>query len=196
MRIPYASICGGLGVLAGAVATFAVAGTAHIKTAPTCGCAVSAAGHARHPVRVHVRGRAVARTWRHTARWSEHDGQMMGHGMMGHHMWRGEQQSAEEHGWSSERGWSEDEGRWAYGHGAHWDLAWAERPWATDAFGYLTWPGKTHFVNGHAVKGEAPPPPPPPEGAGPPPPEGWQGPPPPPPGAAGEAEGSYEVYRF
>lgn len=202
MRIPYASICGVLGVLAGAVATFAVAATVHPKPAtPTCGCQLSAAKPARHAV--HVRRRGYAQAWRHVARWSEHGG-MMGPGMMdgrmmGHHMWREEQQSAESHGWSSEHGWSEDEGRWAHGRGAHWDLAWAERPWATDAFGYLTWPGKTHFVNGHAVKGEPPPPPPPPpEGAGPPPPppEGWQGPPPPSPGAAGEDEGGYEVYRF
>jgi hypothetical protein len=117
---------------------------------------------------------------------------MMGHGMMGHHMWRGGQQSVEEHGWSSERGWSEDEGRW--GHGGRWDLAWAERPWATDRFGYLTWPGKTHFVDGHAVRDDMPPPPPPPpEGAGPPPPppEGWQGPPP-----GAEDEPSYEIRRF
>jgi hypothetical protein len=196
MRIPYVSICGGLGLLAGAVATFAVAATVNPKPAPTaCSCALGAAKPARHAV--HVRKHVKVR--RHSARWSGRgrmmDGRMMDGRMMGHHMWRDEQVSSESHGWSSEHGWSEDEGHWGYGHGGRFDLAWAERPWATDVYGYLTWPGKTHFVNGHAIQGEPPPPPPPPrDGAGPS--EGWQGPPPPPPGAAGDDEGSYEIYRF
>lgn len=186
MRIPYAPICG---VLAGAVATFAVAGAAHIKptsAAPTCACALSAA-HTRHHVRLHVYGRAHAHGWRHTANWSGHDGGMMDHVMVDHHMWRDEQQLSEGHGWS------EDDGRLGYGHGGPWDLAWAERPWATDRYGYLTWPGKTHFVNGHAEVDDMPPPP---EGAGPPPTpmEGWPGPPPP--GADGDGGQSFEIYRF
>lgn len=199
MRIPYASICGVLGILAGAVATFAVAATAPPKPAPqACGCHRSAAKPVRHAVRARHRGPATVR--RHAARWSGHGGHMMSGGMMdgrmmGHHMWRDEQVSSEEHGWSRESGWREDEGHWGYGHGGRFDLAWAERPWATDAYGYLTWPGKTHFVNGHAIQGEPPPPPPPPlDGAGPP--EGWQGPPPPPPGAEGDDERSFDIYRF
>jgi hypothetical protein len=181
MRIPYASIFGVLGVLAGSAATFAVAATVSPKPqAPTCGCQPSAARPARHAA--HVRRSGHARVWRHVARWTGR-GDMIDGRMMGRHMWREAQESTESHGWSED-----------WGHGGHWDLAWAERPWATDAFGYLTWPGKTHFVNGHAMTGEPPPPPPPPEGSGPP--EGWQGPPPPP-GAAGDDEGrSFDIYRF
>jgi hypothetical protein len=134
-----------------------------------------------------------AKAWRHAARWSSH-GAMMDGRMMGRHMWRDEREATESHSWSSEHGWSEDEGRW--GHGERWDMAWGERPWATDAFGYLTWPGKTHFVNGHAIQGEPPPPPPPPPEGAVPSPEGWQGPPPSPPGAVGEDGPSFDIYRF
>jgi hypothetical protein len=201
MRIPYAPLCGVLGVLAGAVATFAVAGTLHTKpaTKPACACQMRVVGPARHHIRIHARRHGHAGAVRRSAHWSGHRGRMMGEDMMdrrmmGHHMWRGEQQSVEAHGWSSEHGWSEGEGHW--GHGGHWDLAWAERPWATDRFGYLTWPGKTHFVNGQAVDEDMGPPPPPPHDGGPPPPppEGWHGPPPPPPGA--EDDGSFEIRRF
>ena len=76
-------------------------------------------------------------------------------------------------------------------------MAWQDRrPWATDRFGYLTWPGKTHFIGGQPVEGGALPPPPPGAMPPPPPPPGAdeQGPPPPPQGA--DSDQSYEIRRF
>lgn len=121
------------------------------------------------------------------------------------------QTQTERFGYVQDRSWS-DERAWAERRGAMM-MAWRDRrPWATDRFGYLTWPGKTHFVGGQPVDGGAIPPPPPPPGAmppmppppgadmqGPPPGADWQGPPPPPPGADDQgdaADQSYEVRRF
>jgi hypothetical protein len=90
-----------------------------------------------------------------------------------------------------ERDWS-DSHSWRSAREVSW--GWSERPWATDQFGFLTWPGKSHFVDGHMMRGAVPPPPPPPpedEMQGPPPGDDWEGPPPPP-----GAEESYQTYRF
>ena len=103
--------------------------------------------------------------------------------------WRGGHSWREDHGWGDQHGWTQEDGRWAGGREHHWGAEWGQRPWATDVFGYLTWPGKTHFAGGRPVEGGALPPPPPP------PPEGWQGPPPAPPGDD-EAGATYEIYRF
>jgi hypothetical protein len=76
-----------------------------------------------------------------------------------------------------ERSWSHVEGDTMAYEGAYE----GERPWATDRYGYLTWPGKTHF--GHAPMAREP-------EAGPPlPPE--EGPP-----LGPQSENSYEIYRF
>lgn len=111
---------------------------------------------------------------------------------------------AERFGMVERRGWSQER----YGN---LFSAWQDRrPWATDQFGYLTWPGKTHFVGGQPVDGAAMPPPPPgamPPGPppgymqGPPPGADMQGPPPaancqippPPPGADDQG---YEIRRY
>lgn len=104
----------------------------------------------------------------------------------------------ERHGWSDAHSWSDERSQMMV-------MAWQDRrPWDTDRFGYLTWPGKTHFVDGHPVDGAAlPPPPPPPPGAmGPDPMQDGAGPPPPPPPGADEQgpgpdEGpGYEVHRY
>jgi hypothetical protein len=174
MRIPYSTLAGCLGALAGLVATAAIAGSAHPKPAKTtCHCAVSAVGAAHHH---HAR----AHVWRHVA--------VRRHGgFMGHHMWGGQRGWSEESGWGGSRGWHEEHGwREAEGGAAG---AWMMRPWATDPFGFLTWPGKSHFAGGHYVQDG---PPPPPEMGPPPPPPGDAGPPPPP----GPQSNSYEIYRF
>ncbi|MDR3510280.1 MAG: hypothetical protein P4L73_01480 [Caulobacteraceae bacterium] len=184
-------------LIAGLAALFAGAAAAHPPAGPSCQPhrAPRPAAHVRHcacrPQRtaVHaVRHARRARTWTEARASSQH------------------------YGYVEEHGWSGGERRWAYGRQ---DGAWAEamqdRHWTTDRFGYLDWPGKTHFVDGHPVDGGAlppPPPGPPPETMGPgamgpgsagpgsapppPPPEDWQGPPPP--GADDDA--GYEIRRY
>lgn len=168
------------GVLAGAAGTAAVAdGMPPHHGHAVCGCHRRATPTRRH----HVVGRSWSRVSERTERYAY--GPPPG--------WR-------------EHAWPED-GGWRFSHGWRSDgyaMGWARRPWATDAFGFLTWPGKSHFVDGrYAPEGAMPPPPPPPPGGpemappppgevGPPPPGEWQGPPPPP----GEDQGSYQIYRF
>ncbi len=176
-----------LGVLASLVASLAVAAPVHPKAAPaatSCGCRhARAAGPARYHVHRHARRHAHVRVSGRAGGWSEH------HADMGGPMWRDEHRWREEGDWGAGPGWSEDEARWAFGHAGHWgyrgywDHARAERPWATDRSGFLTWPGKTRFIGGRPVDDEGPPLPPPPEG--------WQGPPPPP-----DADEGYEIRRF
>ena len=162
---------GGLGLAATATLASAHAKPAH---APARGCPVRhvSAHGGRHVRHLHV-------AWRHGG-WSAHHGMAMRHGWQGGHSWH------EEHGWSDQHGWSEGDGRWAEAREHHWGGGeWGRRPWATDAFGYLTWPGKTHFASGQPVEGATPPPPPPP-------PEDMQGPPP----QADENSETYIVRRF
>ena len=158
MRIRPSLILGALGVIAGLVATAAIAGGSHSRVHATpCGCRAVVHHHRVHARWTHVR-HAVVRQTAFVAR-SEHD-------------W------SEAHSWRS-------------GREEAWGLS--ERPWATDQFGFLTWPGKSHFVGGHWMPGAIPPPPPPPEDdmLGPAPGDDWQGVPPPP-----GAEESYRIYRF
>lgn len=119
---------------------------------------------------------------------------------------------AEHFGMAERRAWAEQHA-WGQERYSNLFMAWQDRrPWATDQFGYLTWPGKTHFIGGQPVDGGAMPPPPPgamppgpPPGAedqGPPPGADWQGPPPgadmqgPPPPPPGEDGPGYAVQRF
>jgi hypothetical protein len=169
MRLSYSSFFGALGVAVGLLATAAIAGAAEPKPAPAapkCGCA------SHRPI-THVHYRPHARVWRGPTAESAH------YGYVDHVV------SNRERLWVGQRDLGQ--GRWAYDQEAR-VMFWDVRPWATDRYGYLTWPGKTHFIDGHPIAGEFPPPPPP-EGV--PPPEGWQGPPPPP----GDGE-SYDIQRF
>jgi hypothetical protein len=139
--------------------------------------------HARHHCGCHHAMRHRAHAWGHAAIHSEHYA------------------SVRQQGWSSDtgwrsRGWHEEEGE-GYGYGA----SWGERHYTTDQYGYLDWPSKTHFVDGHYVEAEGPhgPPPPPEDDGGPGMgPDGpHMGPPPPPPPPSGDPDdGSYEVHRW
>ena len=110
----------------------------------------------------------------------------------GEHMWQGQ------HGWHDQHGWGESH-EWSEG-GEGFGYRYEPRPWATDAFGFLTWPGKTHFIPAHADGGPPMPPPPPMDNSMPPP------PPPPPPGwndgpreqqqGVEQDQDGYNVYRF
>ena len=75
------------------------------------------------------------------------------HGMPCH-----DQRAHVDRGWSfaQQEAWSTSEH-----HGAwHEDAGWASgRTMMTDRFGYLTWPGKTHFINGQPVDEAQPSPP-------------------------------------
>jgi hypothetical protein len=110
--------------------------------------------------------------------WREADGR-------GRRHWGGEHGQywgGGEHGRYGEGEWRsshEEERSWSDVEGGAWAYAGLERPSAVDAYGFLTWPGKTHF--GRHQPMEAP-------EAGPPPPE--EGPPPPPP------KDGYEIRRF
>jgi hypothetical protein len=141
-------------------------------TARACGC--------------HVVHRHAARTQTHAARhvWKR----MVTTG--GEHMWHGERSWHDQLGWSESHEWSEG--------GEHFGYRYEPRPWATDAFGFLTWPGKTHFIPTRGPGDGAMPPPPPMDNSMPPP---------PPPGWSDDQSGGprkgveqdqdgYNVYRF
>jgi hypothetical protein len=190
MRIPYSTLAGLLGAMAGLAATAAIADGLHAKAQkPTCHCAVSAAsaGH-HHKARHKVWRRAAVQRGGHHGLFGHHGWQ--GGGWVGDHGWSEARGWRNERGWESEHGWREEHG-WADGMADAWGTA---HRWATDEFGFLTWPGKTHFGP------PAPPPPPemgppPPPEMGPPPPPGAYGPPPPPPPPEVRGE-AYRIYRF
>jgi hypothetical protein len=163
--------------VAGLTATVAFAdGMPRAKPAtPACGC--HAVSHQARRRAASTHARAARHVWTRVATTG------------GEHEWRGERGWHDQHGWSESHEWSD--GGYRY----------EPRPWATDAFGFLTWPGKTHFIPAHAL-GDGPPPPPPPMDNSMAPP-----PPPPPPGwsddqSSGPQRGieqdqdGYNVYRF
>jgi hypothetical protein len=158
MRLrPFAALAV-LAAVAGLTAT-ATPADAHRKPAPACGC---------HP---HHRATRVARHGRvrraHNVEVAvQRDVHIAPSGLR-------EEHSSE---WSEERAWSDGDARFA-GRPAY---GWGGRPSATDQFGYLTWPGKTHFADGQPVDTGLPPPPPPAVVVPAPTrrPAAWQGPPP------------------
>lgn len=165
------------GAVAGLTATAVLAdGMPRAKpAAPACGCHAASHHARRHAASAHVR--APRHAWTRMAMRGDE------------HMWQGGRSWHDEHGWSESHEWSDGE-RFGYRYEA--------RPWATDAFGFLTWPGKTHFI---PTRGPG-------EGAMPPPMDNSMAPPPPPPppGWSDDRSGSqkgieqdedgYDVYRF
>jgi hypothetical protein len=157
MRISPSQTLAGLGALSGLVLIIALAlvqpshgAPAPVKAAPAkAACPTTAAPRKTRIKAVHKASRrhgALIRThaWRNRV------------GGERHAYWSDRQWSRG--AWTGERRWSDER---EYGQGRHWRMdgdlvdASGERPWATDRYGYLTWPGKTHF-------GSAPPPPAPP----------------------------------
>lgn len=169
-----------VGAVAGLTATAVLAdGMPRPKAAaPACGCHAASHHARRHAASTHAR--AARRAWTRTATSSDA------------HMWHGGRSWHDEHGWSESHEWSDGDERFGYRY--------EPRPWATDAFGFLTWPGKTHFIPTHGPADGPPPPPPPMDNSMAPP------PPPPPPGWSDDRSGSgkgveqdedgYDVYRF
>ena len=164
------------GAVAGLTATAALAdGMPRAKSkAPACGCHATSHHARRHAVRTHAH--ATHRVWTRVA------------ASGGEHMWQGQRGWRDQHGWSESHEWSEG--------GESFGYRYEPRPWATDVFGFLTWPGKTHFIPTRGPADGGPPPPPMDNSMGPPP-------PPPPPGwSDGPSRGveqdqdGYNVYRF
>jgi hypothetical protein len=188
MRIRPLALIASVAILsAGAAAANPPAHPTPAPKAPTCGC------HIRHSAAVHVRRRAPHRIHVRTVTRARIGGYLE------HRTWGGEHHWGETHGWSEAHSWGDQQG-WSEGDG-RWASSWDEHVSATDRYGYLTWPGKTHFVNGQPVdegnqgaRRGYPPMRAAPEGAmRPPPPEGWQDGPQP----GGDEDGDgYEIHRF
>jgi hypothetical protein len=167
-----------VGAVAGLTATAALAdGMPRAKTvAPACGCHAASHHVRRHAASTHVR--ATRHVWK----------RMTATG--GEHIWHGERSWHDQHGWSESHEWSDGGERFGYRY--------EPRPWATDAFGFLTWPGKTHFIPTRGPgDGAMPPPmdnsmPPPP----PPPPPGWSDDQSGPQKGIEQDQDGYNVYRF
>ena len=171
-----------VGAIASFAATTAIAG-AKPTTPAAAACSCHAAPAARHVRRSAVRTRAHAtrRVWKRMV--------MTG----AEPMWHDTQ------GWHSHHGWSESH-EWSDG-GDDLGYRYEQRPWATDRFGYLTWPGKTHFISSHPADGAMQPPPPPMDGNAmppppPPPPAGWSDGPSGPQKGVEQDQDGYNVYRF
>ncbi len=160
MRISPSQTFAGIGAFAGLVLIIAIAlvEPSHAAQAPGKACPPPAAkAHAsgRHTHRTHAAGHAHRAGLMRAHAWRGHGGGHHGYvdrrGWRSEHQWGGGRQWAGESQWSDERDFGESH-HWREGGG------WVERPWATDQFGYLTWPGKTHFGGPPAPEGAAPPP--------------------------------------
>jgi hypothetical protein len=110
----------------------AFAAPAASAAAADCGCQIRHPAPVRHVRRVvHVRHHFCAPPIATHVR-EQH------YGYIEHGEVRSERSVSEQHSWSQ----------------GGWEMAFAaRRPWATDRHGYLTWPGKTHFVDGQPVFG-------------------------------------------
>jgi hypothetical protein len=208
MRISPSQTFAGVGAFAGLVLIIAIAFVqpSHAAPAAAKACPPPAKAHAAggHVRRTHAAGHAHrsglmrAHAWRgHGGGHYGYAGRAGGHGRRSEHYRGGMDHWAGAHQWMGERQWSDERDfgeahHWREG-GSAWGASWVERPWATDQFGYLTWPGKSHFGSpepGHSPHYDG----------------GWsQGaegaaPPPPPPGAYGPdadpEDGAYIIRRF
>jgi hypothetical protein len=160
-----------VGAVAGLTATVVLAdGMPRAKAAaPACGCHAASHHVRRHAASTHVR--AARHVWTRVATTG------------------GERNWHDQHGWSESHEWSDGDEGFGYRY--------EQRPWATDQFGFLTWPGKTHFIPAHAPGDGGPPPmdnsmqPPPP-----PPPPGWSDDHSGPQKGIEQDQDGYDVYRF
>src|ERR1700753_2265387 len=128
MRIRLSPTLGVLGIGAAIAATLAIASAAPTRAAAACGC-----GRATHAARHH---HAHAVKWRHVVHSASRT-----YARIDSQAWSAERRWGAEHAWRDEHDWSEAHG-WREGGR---EEGWSERPWATDQFGFLTWPGKSHF---------------------------------------------------
>jgi hypothetical protein len=207
MRISPSQTFAGVGAFAGLVLIIAIAFVqpSHAAKAPAKACpppAAKAHTAARHVRKAHAVSHARPATLTRAHAWrghGRHGGYVDRRGWRSERHWGGAGHWAGGHQWTGGREWADtheygESHHWREGGGSAWGASWVERPWATDEYGYLTWPGKTHFGTPEAGRS--------PHNEG-----GWsQGPegadaspPPPPPGAYGDTDpddGAYIIRRF